>query len=128
LPIRQALALSVPGRRREEAAGLVAPADRDYVIDIFGLPAILLHRDVARLQKDLERTAKLLVNGRSSMSATSVRVPEHGMHLSATLRFPRFDHIAGNEGNMQFLAEAAGMKIAQVFKLNAMIYLGVLEL
>jgi hypothetical protein len=128
LPIRQALALSVPGRDRQEAVALVAPAERDHVIDVFGFPAILLHRDVKQLEKDLAKTAKLLVKGRSAVSASSVRVPEHGMHLSATLRFPGFDNLRGSEGTVQFFAEAMSMKIVQDFKLNTMTYEGTLEL
>jgi hypothetical protein len=118
----------VPGREPEEAATLVAPTEQDYVIDIFGLPAILLHRETARLERDLEKTAKLLVNGRSAVSAKSVRVPGHGMHLSATLRFPRFDHLGKEHDKIEFAGEAAGMKIAQAFRLNEMTYHGVLEL
>ena len=57
-----------------------------------------------------------------------MQVPEHGMHLMATLRFPRFENITAEDGVVQFSAEAGPARIECPFKLKAMIYRGRLEL
>jgi hypothetical protein len=131
LPIRQALAIVEFGR-----AGLDSPRavellncnEPSHILEIFGFPTTVFSRGAKYLEEELLRTAILEVDQRSSAAPSSVRVPEYGMHLAATLRFPRFADLTANEGVLQFSAAAGPLRIAQKFKLKEMVYEGRLEL
>ena len=81
-----------------------------------------------RLEAELLESATLLVKGRKALRATTASVPEHGNHLIATLRFPRFEDLSDGDGLIEFAAQAGPMDIRQKFKLRDMNYKGRLEL
>jgi hypothetical protein len=130
LPIRQALAIQEFGR-----AGLDSPAalellkrsQTEHVVEIFGFPTIVFPQGGAALEKQLSKTAQLNAGSRH-VRARSVEVPEHGMHLRATLRFARIADLATSDGVMRLTALAGSAKIDQQFKLKQMVYRGELEL
>ncbi|MEO7650622.1 MAG: hypothetical protein ABIZ80_09140 [Bryobacteraceae bacterium] len=131
LPIRQALALQQFGREGLEdplAVELITKAERDCVVEVAGFRLSMVPQGAAALEKELKKSAKLAVKGRRSVFPSSVQVPEHGMHLMATLRFPRFEDIGADDGVLQFSAEAGPAKIECPFKLKPMVYRGRLEL
>ncbi|MBS1828395.1 MAG: hypothetical protein JST93_24020 [Acidobacteria bacterium] len=121
LPIRQALSL-------EERTNEVAPPSKDYLINIAGIPTVLATQDTSAIEKKLMKTATLSIKGRRSLHAAFVEVPEHGTHLMAAIRIPRFDGLAASEGVIEFTAEAGPIKIQTQFKLKPMLYHGNLEL
>lgn len=122
LPVRQALALE------ERAAEVAPPPPKEYLIHIAGIPTVLATQDTSAIEKKLMKTATLSVKGRRSLHAVSVEVPEHGTHLMAAIRIPRFDGLGASEGVVEFAAEAGPIKIQQQFKLKPMVYRGNLEL
>jgi hypothetical protein len=131
LPIRQALALERWGRdglQNPKAVEFLNHQEPDYVVEIFGLPAIMVPRGTRRLEEQLAKTATLFLKGHRPMQAASAEVPEYGEHLLATLRFPRFEAITADDGIMEFQASAGPMKIEKKFKLKPMVYRGRLEL
>lgn len=121
LPVRQSLALV-------EHAKDVAPAPKDYLIHIAGIPTVVAGESTAPMEKVLLKTAALSVKGRRSVYASSAEVPEHGTHLMAALRFPRMEGLEPSEGMVEFFAEAGPIKVLQRFPLKAMVYRGNLEL
>ncbi len=121
LPIRQALSI-------EERSSAVAPQPKDYLIHIAGIPTVLATENTSAIEKKLLKTATLSVKGRRSVHATAVEVPEHGTHLMAALRFPRFETLAPSEGVLELYAEAGPIKIQLQSKLKSMVYQGNLEL
>jgi hypothetical protein len=130
LPIRQALALNEFGRdglSQERAVELLTRQDTDAVLEIFGLPVTMVPQGTKALEAELEKSAMLWCKGQRALHATSVRVPEHGYHLSAELRFPRPETIGPESGLLEFSAEAGPIKIAHKFKLKSMIYRGRFE-
>lgn len=131
LPIRQALALQQFGREGLEdprAVELITKPERGYVVEVAGFRLSMVPQGAAALEKELAKSAKLVVKNRRTAFPSSVQVPEHGMHLMATLRFPRFEDIGSDDGVMQFSAEAGPAKIECPFKLKPMVYRGRLEL
>ena len=131
LPIRQALALERWGRRgvdQPEAVAFLNEPPSDYVIEIFGMPARLGAEGTKNLERDLKKTARLLLKGRRPIEPLTVEVPEHGEHLSAELHFPRLEPVSADMGDLQFHAAAGGLEIESKFKLKAMVYDGRLEL
>jgi hypothetical protein len=98
------------------------------VIEIAGFPTTVVRGNAERFAKDLQDSARLSVQGRKPLSATSSNMPEPGMHLMGTLTFPRFEDLDPKEGTIEFTATARGIKLQQRFKLKEMIYNGNLEL
>jgi hypothetical protein len=130
LPIRQALAIQEFGRAGLDtpaALELLKPNPAEHVVEIFGFPTIVFPQGGAALEKQLLKTVQLNAGSRY-VRATSVEVPEHGMHLRATLRFPRIADLTAADGVMRLTAQAGSAKIEQQFKLKPMLYRGELEL
>lgn len=131
LPIRQALVIEEfgsAGVSSEKARTRIEAQPKEYLIHVAGIPSALQSQNTAGIEKRLLKTAMLSVKGRRSVRATSVEVPEHGLHLMAALHFPRFEGLAPAEGAVEFYAEAGPVKIQVVSKLKSMVYGGVLEL
>lgn len=131
LPVRQALVLHQYGK-----AGLQSPAaeallrgdEKEYVFEVAGFPVGMVPQGVRRFEAELLQTARLSIKGRKPLAAAAASVPEHGTHLMATLRFPRFENLSGGDGLIEFSAQAGPMDIHQKFKLHDMNYQGRLEL
>jgi hypothetical protein len=131
LPIRQALALERWGRRgldQPEAVTFLDEPRSDLVLEIFGMPARLGAEGTRNLERDLKKTARLILKGRRPIEPSNVEAPEHGQHLSAELHFPRMEQVSADMGNLEFRAAAGGLEIESKFKLKAMVYDGRLEL
>lgn len=131
LPVRQALVLTEFGKRGfqdPKAQEILDAVPNQYVVDVAGFPAILFSRNVKTLEADLAKTARLYLKGRKPLSPLAVEVPEQGMHLSANLRFPRWDNLTESEGTVEFTAQPGTLKIQVPFKLKPMNYRGKLEM
>jgi len=131
LPMRQALALHQFGRaglQSPRALELLQGAESEYVLDIAGFPAGMIPQGVRRFEAQLLESATILIKSRKALRATAASVPEHGNHLVATLRFPRYDTVSDSDGLIEFAAIAGPMDIRQRFKLRDMNYKGRLEL
>ena len=131
LPIRQALALAEFGKAgidRDQAKEEIETTPKEYLIHIAGIPTVLAPENTSGIEKKLLKTATLSVKGRRSVHATSVEVPEHGTHLMAAVRFPRFENLTAPEGVIELQAEAGPIKVQAQYKLKAMVYRGNLEL
>jgi len=130
LPVRQALALERWGRDGLQSAAAVEWLEAnqpDYVLEIFGFPATLYHRQSERVEKQIAETAGLYVRGQVAVRAKEVRVPEHGMHMSATVRFPRaLTADLGDE--VEFIGKAGPAELREKFKLKNMRYEGRIEM
>lgn len=131
LPVRQALALAQFGREglgRPKAEELLRGEGDEYVVEVAGFPAGMIGQGARRFEAELAATATLYVKGRPAVKAASASVPEHGNHLIATLRFPRWENLSSDAGVIEFAAQAGPMDIRQKFKLHEMQYKGRLEL
>jgi hypothetical protein len=116
------------GLGNERARELLDRDDPEYVIEIAGFPATLIRQGTERFEAELLRSARLTVSARPSTAAVTVDVPPHGMHLMATLRFPRYADLAPKDGTIEVSADAGAFHIRQRFKLKDMMYGGRLEL
>ncbi|MCW5981064.1 MAG: hypothetical protein KIT09_23480 [Bryobacteraceae bacterium] len=131
LPIRQAVALDrwgAGGLESPEALALLREEPKEYVIEAFGFPAIVFHRQVEQLKKELPAHATLLRKGHPPIRAASVEIPEYGQYLTVTFRFPRQAPIAAEDGSVEFIAATQQFDLRKKFKLPAMTYEGRLEL
>ena len=102
--------------------------DPEYLIDVAGFPTQAIRQGARRFTADLLQSGRLIVPNRPAVNATSANVPEHGMHLVATLRFPRFDNLKAKDGTIELYAESEKIQVQVRFKLKEMVYGGGLEL
>lgn len=131
LPIRRALALlefGANGLSDEKAVELLTRKEPEYVVEIGGFPTTTIRQGARKLEAELLQSARLTVPNRKPVTASSAHVPEHGMHLAATLRFPRFEDLSPKEGTIELFAESGPIRIQERFKLRDMVYEGLLEL
>lgn len=130
LPVRQAMAIAEFGKQgleTERARKLLEERPEDVVVDIFGLPHMLAPQGAAKLADKLRETATLHVKGKRPVRATFVHIPEHGFHLAAALRFPRWDALDAGDGVLELTAEAGIAPVKVKFVLKDMVYGGRLE-
>jgi hypothetical protein len=130
LPVRQALALQQFGRGgldHPKALELLNRPQNDHLLEIFGFPTIVYPQGGKVLEQQLRKTAQLAA-GSGRVQAKEVEMPEHGMHLLATIWFPRLKELTENDGVIKLTAQAGGARIEQQFKLKPMIYRGTLEI
>ena len=131
LPIRRARALQQFGRdglESKEAVEILNTPPEEYVIEIAGFLTTMVPQGGKRLAAELKQSARLIVPGHRPAAPASCNVPEHGMHLMATLTFPRFDDVNSREGYIELTAKVRGMELQERFKLKEMTYRGKLEL
>lgn len=130
LPIRQAYAIQDYGRGgldSPEAVQLLATEPNEYVVELAGFPTILFKKGSQELE-DALKTSAISVSGRPPVAPTSVLVPAQGMHLMATMRFPRFDGLQPGDGALTLSASAGTIYIEHGFRLKSMVYRSRLEL
>jgi len=131
LPVRQALAITQYGRDgldSPEAVDLLTRQEKEYVIEVAGFPTILFKKGARALEEALLGSARLSLAGRPAVAPTLVTVPDHGMHLMATLRFPRFEDLQPGDGTVTLAGSATTINFEQAFKLKSMVYQSKLEL
>ena len=131
LPVRQAVAIDRWGRDgvdSPEARAFLEREEPDYVVEVFGLPTIVVHQKVKQLGEELQASAGLLPKAGRVLRASSVDIPEHGQYLAVTFRFPRTTPISVEQENVEFTATTPQFDLRKKFKLEAMFYGGRLEL
>lgn len=131
LPVRQAMALEQFGRQglgRPDVRQALDAQPEDYVVEFCGWPAIAIPKGAEWLGEQLQQTARIAGKGRRPLAARSCRVPPHGTHLIAELRFPRDQAFQLEDGLVEVTASAAGLNVEHRFKLRPMVYNGRLEL
>jgi hypothetical protein len=130
LPIRQAYAIQDFGRGGLDSPEVIQrlfsePAE--YVLELAGFPTILFKKGSQELEDSLAASA-ITVPGRPPVAPNSVIVPAHGMHLMATMRFPRFANLQPGDGSITLTASAGMIYIEHGFRLKSMVYQSRLEL
>lgn len=131
LPVRRAQALQHFGRiglEDPKVIELLNAAPSEYKLEIAGFLTTVVREGAEKFAAELKDSARLIVSGRKPIRATEAEMPEHGMHLMATLRFPRLEDVQVKESHVELSASVRGMQIRERFKLSDMVYAGNLEL
>lgn len=131
LPIRQALLLDEHGSADRIPADALASLDEpqtNYVVEIFGLPAQVVHIGREEMEDALLSSAQITLHRRSPIRAVGVYAPPQGNYRSLTLRFPRTDPITLEADQAEVFAAAGPFDFRQKFSLEQMLYGGALEL
>ncbi|MCP5111678.1 MAG: hypothetical protein GY953_12665, partial [bacterium] len=109
LPIRQAMLLDRHGRLRDapdEEVQALKEEPKDYVIEIFGIPAQVLQTSRKAMEANLLRSSQLSIAGRQPIRATEATSPPQGEYRFLTLRFPKTDPIALDDKEVKLFASA----------------------
>jgi hypothetical protein len=114
-------------RRVKKAIALLNRRESEYMVEVAGFPTTVIRQGAKLFSAELLETARLHVPGRRAISASSSHLPGYGMHLMATLRFPRFENLP-KDGTIELVAQSRRMNIRERFKLKDMIYASSLEL
>lgn len=131
LPVRQAVVIDrfgVEGLRSPEAREILDETPEFYVVEIFGVPAIVAYQGAQVIQDEIHRTAALVTHSGRALRPESVYVPVHGEHLSITARFPRTVPLTLEDKQVDFQGRGGPFEFHQRFKLKSMMYEGRLEL
>lgn len=131
LPVRQATALY---RQRDEKldAGklpeLVGPAVTEYVVEIFGAPAMLAHRGMESVEAVAKTGTVLRSKSGRTWKPSRVKVTMSGDTLGILIYFPRTQAITAADKELEFISDLQIIRLEERFKLSAMQYGGQLEL
>lgn len=100
LPARKAIALSKLKEGEalsEETRRELERTESDYVIGVYGLPAIVAHAGANLIQTEIYRTARLRTAGGRIISPHSVYCPIEGARLVITMRFSNDDPLTARD-------------------------------
>jgi len=131
LPVRQALLIDRFGRGgvgKAEARRLLAREEEDYVIEVFGIPYMVVRDKAKQFEAEIRESAVVYRKRGGRIEPEAVTMPPYGEHLAATLRYPRRDPIGLEDEEAEFHAQAGPLTINRKFKLKSMVYRGRLEL
>lgn len=130
LPVRRASALQQFGRNGlgdERAVELLAGNPNECVLEIAGLPRNAAGKGPDEIQKQLMRTARVYVAGRRAVTPIAVKTPSYGALITASVRFPRYQNLNAEDGNLEVSFELGAVRVSERFRLRSMIYEGLLE-
>ncbi|MBM3787941.1 MAG: hypothetical protein FJW30_26635 [Acidobacteria bacterium] len=129
LPLRRARAVLEYGSWTDpRAAEVLRKPAGEYVLEIAGFPTTLMTQGTRRMEAELLNTAEIALRGQRPMRALSASVPDHGMHLMATLRFPAYSEVPPADGFVTVTAQTGAIAVSTKFALREMLYSGSLEM
>lgn len=131
LPIKQAMART-KFRGEEANSGqartFVDKHENDYVVEAYGLPALVASTGVGVVQSAIFNSAYLRTRSGKVIRPGSVYVPVRGAKLVITMRFPRTEPITEKDGWVEVYAKSEIFEFRRRFPVKAMKYRGKLEL
>jgi hypothetical protein len=131
LPLRHAKALY---RQRDEkrdpgsVSDLIEARGDGYVLEIFGLPAIVAHRGTGSLELALKQTAYARTKSGRTLRPDRVDVAIHALTLTVRIHFPREAAFALADREIECYGDLQIFEFRERFKLSAMLYQNGLEL
>ena len=128
MPVRQAVAKLRFGKEATaspDAAKMLQPEQKRYVIGMIGIPAQLMRGKPA----ELKGGAQLRIKGKDPIPASNVQAEREQRGANVYLFFPRDTNpIALEDGDVEVVLKLASVEIKRRFKLKDMVFDGKLEL
>lgn len=131
LPVRQARALYKQRDEKLEAGRipeLVGTKPETYVLEIFGLPAIMAHVGADAVEAKFAETAWLRARNGPARKPVRVEANVQGLTMSVMIHFSRSPVITPDAREVECFADGDIFQIKERFKLGAMLYGGALEI
>jgi hypothetical protein len=99
-----------------------------YAIAVYGVPGRTIRGDPNKLGGELKKYAAIKREGKKDMKPSSVQVLMHDEGPVILYLFPRSAEITRQDKQLEFDAQIGGLKLAQSFVPDEMVYQGKLEL
>jgi hypothetical protein len=131
LPVRQAKALYKQRDEKLDPAkldSLIAQPEPDYVIEIYGVPAVVAHQGTGTIELLVQRSAYLQTKKGRTIRPNRVEVSLHALTMTIFVHFPRTEPIQQTDSEVDFGADLQLFHVEEKFKLSSMKYMGNLEL
>jgi hypothetical protein len=131
LPERHAKALY---RQRDEkkdprnVSDLIGPPEADYVLEIFGVPAVVAHQGAGSVELAARQSTWLRTKTGRTIRSNRVQVLLQGLTISILIYFPRTEPIRLEDKEIECYGNLQLFDFRERFKLSSMVYLGHLEL
>jgi hypothetical protein len=131
LPVRHAKALY---RQRDEKLNadrineLIGVPDQDYIVEIFGVPAVVAHQGTGSVESVARQSAWLKTKSGRTLRPNRVEATVHGLELKILIHFSRTNPIQPIDRELEFFADFQIFKLSEKFKLSQMMYQNHLEL
>jgi hypothetical protein len=130
-PIKQAVALSRLGREEslsDEARRTIETSESNYVLEVYGIPAIVAHGGAQLIQTEIHQSASLRTKTDRVIRPESVYTRIQGDKLVITMRFPRTEPITTRDRWVECSAKTGIFEFNRRFHLSQMVFQGKLEL
>lgn len=131
LPVRHATALyklradKLPNGRLN---ALIGAPPADYVVEIFGVPAVVAHLGAGVVELEAQRTSQLRTRSGRVINSNKVEIVPQGLTMSIQVHFPNTTPIDLKDDEVEFLTDLQIFHLHEKFKLSQMVYLDHLEL
>lgn len=127
LPVRQAKALYRHREEKKDLQELIGAGDSDYVVEIYGVPALVAHQGTGTVESVVKQSAWLQTKSRK-MRPSRVEATVHGGDLTVMVHFAKSPAIEVGDQTVDFSADFQIFAVREKFKLSAMMYGNRLEL
>jgi len=126
----------IESRRQQAAAGsqpasgptFGAEEQRDYVLELVGLPAIVAHRGTSWVEAELARTTVFRTKRRPLIRPEAVETEIRGLYLAIRFRVSREERITLEDEFIECSGETSLFRFQHRFDLRKMVWRGELEL
>ncbi len=131
LPVRQATGL-YKQRDGNLSAGaldsLIPPAEADYVVELFGVPAELAHRGAESVEAIALNSAALVTRAGTAIRASRAKALVQGATMTVLLYFPKTTALQPRDEEVECVVDLQIFSLREKFKLSAMVYQGELAI
>jgi hypothetical protein len=107
---------------------MAGPTESFYVIEIFGVPAIVAFTGIQVLQDELYRSGALITKTGRIIRPESVYATPQGEFLSISIRFSRNEPLKLDDKHVDCVGKTSVFSFTKRFELRPMVHKGQLEL
>ncbi len=131
LPMRHARALYIQRSENRPPSDLNALIDSrppGYVLEIFGLPALVAHKGAGTIEHLLKQSATIVTRSGRVIRPERATVTIQALSLIVNVQFPQSQPLTVADKEIEISADLQIFTFREKFKLGAMMYLGNLEI
>jgi hypothetical protein len=130
LPVRHAVAMYKHREQGEKGSlnSLIPPPEKDYVLEVYGLPLELAHAGLETIQNIATSGASLRLRNGRSIKASHSQASVQSDSLAIRIHFPSETPIALDDQELEVAVELQVTSIRERFRLAPMTYMGRLEI
>jgi hypothetical protein len=130
-PVKIALARLKFGdnlQAKPDVMQLIEQVEKDYVIMVEGLPAMMTRQGQEKLVSNLKKNCAIHCAGKDDLLPTDVQVGQGTKGVVAAISFPKKDPFSLDDKEVEFTMKIGNNSAKRKFKLKDMVFEGKLEL